>query len=91
LAGYRAAQEALTNVLKHAGPRAQATLTMTWTPHGLNLDVTDTGVGATPTDGLGRGQQGMRERVELYGGSADFGPHPNGGYQVHVFLPYEEI
>jgi signal transduction histidine kinase len=91
LAGYRAAQEALTNVLKHAGPRAQATLTMTWTPHGLNLDVTDTGVGATPTDGLGRGQQGMRERVELYGGSADFGPHPNVGYQVHVFLPYEEI
>jgi signal transduction histidine kinase len=48
-------------------------------------------VGATPTDGLGRGQQGMRERVELYGGSADFGPHPNVGYQVHVFLPYEEI
>jgi signal transduction histidine kinase len=91
LAAYRAVQEALTNVLKHAGPDARATLTMAWTPHGLDIEVTDNGVGATPTDGLGRGQQGMKERVALYGGRAEFGPGASGGYTVHVFLPYEEI
>lgn len=91
LAAYRAIQEALTNVLKHAGPNAQATLSMTWTPHGLSIEIADTGVGATTTDGLGRGQQGMRERVGLYGGTVDFRPVDATGYTVHVFLPYEEI
>ncbi|MGO3090157.1 MAG: sensor histidine kinase [Galactobacter sp.] len=90
LAAYRAAQEALTNVLKHAGADALAALTMTWTPHGLDLEVADTGVGSTTTDGMGRGQQGMLERVSLYGGTADFRPGRS-GYTVRVFLPYEEI
>lgn len=91
LAAYRAVQEALTNVLKHAGPEATATLTFTWTPHGLSIDVTDTGRGPSGADGLGRGQQGMRERVGLYGGDVDFSRPGQGGYSVHAFLPYEEI
>ncbi|WP_394159360.1 sensor histidine kinase [Galactobacter valiniphilus] len=91
LTAFRAAQEALTNVLKHAGPHAAATLDLTWTSRGLTLSVTDTGRGATASDGLGRGQQGMRERASLYGGSATFGPRGGGGYAVTVFLPYQEI
>lgn len=91
LAAFRAAQEALTNVLKHAGAGAAAALDLTWTPRGLALTVTDDGRGPTGTDGRGRGQQGMRERAELYGGSATFGPRTGGGYSVSVFLPYQEI
>lgn len=91
LAAFRSVQESLTNVLKHAGPGATAAVEQTWTSRGLHLAVTDTGRGRTPSDGLGRGQQGMRERVELYGGTADFGPRPEGGYAVRVFLPYQEV
>ncbi|WP_233555882.1 DUF7134 domain-containing protein [Galactobacter caseinivorans] len=91
LTAYRAAQEALTNVLKHAGRGATSSLDLTWTQRGLTLSVVDDGRGPTPTDGLGRGQQGMRERAQLYGGTANFGPRGGGGYSVTVFLPYQEI
>lgn len=91
LTAYRAAQEALTNVLKHAGRGATSSLDLTWTSRGLTLSVVDDGRGPAPTDGLGRGQQGMRERAKLYGGTANFGPRGGGGYSVTVFLPYQEI
>lgn len=91
LTAYRTVQESLTNVLKHAGPGARASLDLTWTPRGLTLNVVDDGRGPTPTDGLGRGQQGMRERAQLYGGTANFGHRGGGGYSVTVFLPYQEI
>ena len=91
LTAYRAAQEAITNVLKHAGPQATATLDLTWTSRGLTLSLLDTGRGVVFGDGQGRGQQGMRERAGIYGGTATFGPRGAGGYAVTVFLPYEEI
>ena len=87
---YRIVQEALTNVLKHAGP-ARATLTIGYEPGTLRLDVVDDGRGvngrALPG---GHGLLGMRERVGVYGGSFEAGPRTGGGFEVSVRLPYDE-
>lgn len=40
-----------------------------------------------PSGGAGRGQRGMRERVDLHGGELEFGPRPRGGYRVRAVLP----
>ena len=85
---YRVAQEALTNVLKHAGPRAAATLELRWEPEAVSVVVRDDGTGATPSaDGLGRGLQGMREPVEPRGGTLRAGPLPRGGFEVRATIP----
>ncbi len=62
LTAYRALQEALTNVLKHAGPQAGARVLLSWQSRGLQLDVHDDGRGAAadPADGAGNGLRGMR-------------------------------
>jgi signal transduction histidine kinase len=90
LTGYRIAQEALTNVLKHAGPaRAQVELHY---GEQLEITVTDDGRGAaaalagTPP-GAGRGTTGMRERVSMLGGQFSAGPQPGGGFRVHAAIP----
>ncbi|MDX3230865.1 sensor histidine kinase [Streptomyces sp. ME19-01-6] len=91
LAVYRIVQEALTNTLKHAGPGASAEVTLGYAPHGVDLGITDTGVGAAsggPDDG-GQGLPGMRQRAALYGGTLAAGPLPSGGWRVHVHLPAE--
>src|SRR5438046_3082412 len=44
--------------------------------------------GAGPGPGLGLGVRGMRERAELYGGTLDAGPCPDGGFLVTAVLPY---
>ena len=90
LAAYRIVQEALTNVRKHAGRAASATVRITYEPHALVVDVTDDGRGtATPLaqSGSGQGVIGMRERVEIYGGAFTSGPRPGGGYGVRAVLP----
>lgn len=85
---YRVAQEALTNVLKHAGPGAQAIVTLQWRPTEVHLEVTDDGRGAaTTSDGAGLGLMGMRERVDVYGGTVRAGPRPGGGFGVTMVLP----
>ena len=72
---YRVAQEALTNVLKHAGPGAAASVALRWEPDRVTLVVRDDGSGAAAEDdGRGRGLVGMRERVEPRGGSAQRRP-----------------
>ncbi|MEU1669591.1 histidine kinase [Streptomyces sparsogenes] len=90
LAVYRIVQEALTNTLKHAGPHASAELTLAHTPHGVDLRITDTGLGTAPgpPDG-GHGLTGMRQRAALYGGTLEAGPLPSGGWRVHAHLPAE--
>lgn len=92
LAAYRIVQEALTNVLKHGGPDAEATVLVQWRPESVVLQVEDNGRGAAaPDDGAGHGLVGMRERAALFGGTVDAGPHPGGGYRVRAEIPVAEI
>ncbi len=87
LAVYRVAQEALTNVLKHAGPGATANVRLRWEPDRITVIVSDDGAGNAPSDGRGRGLTGMRERVEPRGGTLDAGPRPDGGFEVRAAIP----
>lgn len=90
---YRIAQEALTNVRRHAGASVVA-VTVSYEPGRVGLEVVDNGVGAgagpgpTATPGAGQGHVGMRERVSLYGGRLEVGPRPGGGYRVAATLPH---
>jgi signal transduction histidine kinase len=87
---YRIVQEALTNVLKHAG-RARATVLLGYDDGALRLEVTDDGRGVNGrSDPGGHGLMGMRERVGVYGGSFEAGPRTGGGFRVAVRLPYGE-
>lgn len=89
LAVYRVAQEALTNVIKHAQP-ANARVRLSYGRSAVRLEVTDNG--ATPVVALnsGRGIAGMRERVSLYGGTLAVGPRPDGVFAVSAEFPIEE-
>lgn len=86
LSAYRIVQEALTNVLKHAGP-ATATVSLFFGSDDLTLAVTDTGSGGR-VNGTGHGLVGIRERVAVAGGEVEAGPGPDGGFTVRARLPY---
>jgi signal transduction histidine kinase len=96
LSAYRVVQEALTNVIKHAGSPDRVAVTVRHLPGALAVEVVDDGRGlaahprdgVVPTDGSGQGLVGMRERVELWGGELSVGPAPGGGYRVKALLPY---
>jgi len=90
LAAYRIIQESLTNVLKHAGPAAGATVRLCWLPEELRIRVEDDGRGAAATAAGpgGQGLIGMRERATLYGGTLEAGPRVGGGFGVCARLPY---
>jgi signal transduction histidine kinase len=85
LAAYRIVQEALTNVLRHAGATS-AEVAITYAPGALELEVTDRGLGGVPS-GPGSGIAGMRERAAALGGELTAGPRPGGGFRVHAALP----
>ncbi|MEU3766857.1 sensor histidine kinase [Amycolatopsis keratiniphila] len=87
LAAYRIVQEALTNVLKHAGPAASVTIVMRYEPDTLEIEVTDDGIAAAEPSGSGHGLEGMRERVNVLGGTFDAGPRPERGFAVRATLP----
>ncbi|WP_091413149.1 sensor histidine kinase [Friedmanniella luteola] len=86
LFAYRIAQEGLTNVLKHAQAH-QAALTLDYQPGALEIEVRDDGVGASASDGFGRGLVGVRERVKIYGGEMSAGPAGSGGFVLTARLP----
>lgn len=88
---YRVAQEALTNVRKHAGPGAAADVRLRYEPESVELEVTDTGSQRTLTRGTGLGQRGMRERIDAVGGSIEFGRRDRGGYLVRASIPTTEV
>ena len=89
LSAYRIVQEALTNVVRHAGP-ATARVRIRYAPGTVDIEVVDDGRGAGTERGDGHGIVGMRERAALYGGSLDAGPLPGGGFRVAVRLPVDE-
>jgi signal transduction histidine kinase len=85
---YRIVQEALTNVLKHAGP-AHANVTIHYEPAALGIEVVDDGRGVNGhAQAGGHGLIGMRERVGVYGGLFEAGPRVGGGFRIAVRLPY---
>ncbi|HEX5944627.1 MAG TPA: sensor histidine kinase [Acidimicrobiales bacterium] len=91
LAAYRIIQEALTNTMKHAGP-ARAEVRIAYEDDVLTVVVADDGRGVgldADPDGTGHGLPGMRERVTVFGGDLDAGPHPGGGFRVRARLPLD--
>jgi signal transduction histidine kinase len=88
---YRIVQEALTNVLKHAGP-ARADVAIGCADDTVTIEVTDNGTGE-PGDQApagGHGLAGMRERAAVFGGELAAGPRPGGGFAVRARLPLSD-
>jgi len=88
LAVYRIAQEGLTNVLKHARA-SHADVSIRYAPRMLQVEVRDDGDGPQPSDGLGHGLVGIRERVKIYDGKLAAGPGPDGGFVLSARLPLD--
>src|SRR5215213_2684632 len=91
LSAYRVVQEALTNVVKHAGP-AHAQVTIRYRDHEVAVEVIDNGRGVAAVAGDGRrgtghGLIGMAERVAAFGGDLEVGPRSGGGFRVAARLP----
>ena len=99
LSAYRIIQEALTNVVKHAGGGARCVVSLDYGEEALHIRVTDDGGGSlvlspaspgalgVPVAGTGHGIIGMRERANLCGGGFTAGALPGGGFEVNATLP----
>jgi len=99
LSAYRIIQEALTNVVKHAGGGAHCAVSLDYDEEALHIRVTDDGGGSLvlspaspralgmPPVGTGHGIIGMRERANLCGGEFSAGALPDGGFEVNATLP----
>jgi signal transduction histidine kinase len=91
LSAYRIVQEALTNVVKHAGS-ARAQVVVGYGDQEVRVEIIDDGRGAVTSVsdgrvGSGHGLIGMRERVQAFGGDLQTGPRPGGGFRVAARLP----
>lgn len=89
-AAYRIVQESLTNVMKHAGPGAFATVLVEHTNDGLHLEIRDDGRGPGRNDGRGHGLIGMRERVGAFGGTLVTQARQPNGFEVIATLPAQQ-
>jgi signal transduction histidine kinase len=87
LSAYRIVQEALTNVIKHAGD-ARATVRLDYSDDALTISIADDGTHAGDGEGSGHGLIGIRERVSVVGGEVEAGPRAGGGFEVRARLPY---
>ncbi len=103
-AAYRILQESLTNVLRHAGQNASATVALLYATDVLTITVADDGVGSggraqlpdggangTAAGGSGHGLIGMRERAAALGGEITAGRREVGGFEVTARLPLERV
>ncbi len=91
LTAYRVVQEALTNVIRHAGSGAHAHVDLAFGEHELTVLVTDDGPVAPSSpagNGSGNGLIGIRERMAVVGGRVEAGPLPTGGFRLRAWLPY---
>ena len=95
LAAYRIVQEALTNVIKHAG--TPTTLRLAYSDENVTIEITNTSPPAersrheAAAPHTGRGTAGMRERALLYGGELSAGPTGDGGFRVAARLPLRSV
>jgi signal transduction histidine kinase len=97
LAAYRIVQEALTNVIKHAGP-VRTDIHVEYRARELRITVADNGRPADtdpahgqPPGPSGRGLIGLRERIAIYRGELDAGPRPGGGWQIRARIPLAPV
>jgi signal transduction histidine kinase len=88
LALFRALQEALSNVARHAGARS-VTVVLARHHDALDLEVRDDGRGIAGDPGLGL--TGMGERLGALGGAMRISNTPEGGARLAVRLPYEQV
>jgi signal transduction histidine kinase len=100
LAVFRVVQEALTNVIKHAG-KPYTEVRLNYEPAAVVVEIADNGrpipaavpawdaSSASVPRGAGMGLLGLRERVALYGGELAAGPRPSGGWLVKSTMPAE--
>ena len=91
LTAYRIVQEALTNAIKHGGPRADVMLA--YTADAISVEVVNDASAQRPRGphavAPGHGLIGMRERVAVFGGEFTASPRPGGGFRIAARLPYE--
>jgi signal transduction histidine kinase len=93
LTAYRVVQESLTNALKYAAGRPTV-VHVGYRSSGVDISVSTApsqrSRWADPVGGSGRGLTGLRQRVELFGGSLSAGPDGDGGFTVSAHLPAGE-
>jgi signal transduction histidine kinase len=85
---YRIVQEALTNVVRHAGA-GRARVAVSFVDDRARVEVTDDGPGGAGSPREGHGIPGMRERVSMHGGTFDARPLAEGGFVVSAAIPLE--
>lgn len=91
VAAYRIAQEAITNVVRHAGARTcVVSLVINGDARALRFEVRDDGRGLARSSGAGVGFSSMRERAAEVGGSVVIEPALGGGTRVRAALPLPE-
>jgi len=101
LTAYRIVQEALTNVVRHAGG-ATASVLVEYTPDSLVIAVADSGNGsgewvttqaglASASSGAHQGLTGMRERVALFDGTLELRSVPGAGLEICASLPLASV
>jgi signal transduction histidine kinase len=91
LSAYRIVQEALTNVRKHAGQRAKASVVVRYGDSAVEIEIADDGQGPTAPHGGGHGLIGMRERVAFFGGEFSARPAETGGFVVRARFPLPAV
>jgi signal transduction histidine kinase len=93
LSAYRIVQEALTNVIKHAGTQARARVVVAYGRDHVDVAVSDNGRHEVTGSEVRRSADGyglinIRERVAVVGGTVWVGPAPGNGFVVQAHLPY---